>query len=75
MVPVYSKNYLVSFIRPNPDLYGKRYPLNTGNLLDNYVVCGFLEPVKSFSASSVACSSIVSGLGSIVYAFVCLLFA
>ena len=27
MVPVYSKNYLVSFIRPNPDLYGKHYPL------------------------------------------------
>lgn len=25
MVPVYSKNYLVSFIRPNPDLYGKHY--------------------------------------------------
>ena len=23
MVPVYKKNYLVSFIRPNPDLYGK----------------------------------------------------
>ena len=25
MVPVYRKNYLVSFIRPNPDLYGKQY--------------------------------------------------
>ena len=97
MVPVYSKNYLVSFIRPNPDLYGKHYPLKinftysiqsllsnsslhftstlyTGNLLDAYVVYGFLEPVKSFSASSVACSSIVLGLGSIVYASVCLLF-
>ena len=103
MVPVYSKNYLVSFIRPNPDLYGKHYPLKinftysiqliivlwsllsnsslhftstlyTGNLLDAYVVYGFLEPVKSFSASSVACISIVLGLGSIVYAFVCLLF-
>lgn len=23
MVPVYKKNYLVSFIRPNPDLYGR----------------------------------------------------
>ena len=27
MVPVYSKNYLVSFIRPNPDLYGKYFLL------------------------------------------------
>ena len=27
MVPVYRKNYLVSFIRPNPDLYGKQYLL------------------------------------------------
>jgi len=27
MVPVYKKNYLVSFIRPNPDLYGNIYLL------------------------------------------------
>ena len=27
MVPVYKKNYLVSYIRPNPDLYGNIYLL------------------------------------------------
>ena len=27
MVPAYKKNYLVSFIRPNPDLYGNVYLL------------------------------------------------
>ncbi|CAH3171838.1 unnamed protein product [Porites lobata] len=68
MVPVYSKNYLVSFIRPNPDLYGPFWVCATlvfttaitGNLASYLVSAGDHEWVYDFHKVTFAAVAIFS---------------
>ncbi|XP_027049148.1 protein YIPF1-like [Pocillopora damicornis] len=66
MVPVYKKNYLVSFIRPNPDLYGPFWVCATlvfttaisGNLASYLINSGDHEWVYDFHKVTLAAAAI-----------------
>jgi len=68
MVPVYRKNYLVSFIRPNPDLYGPFWVCATlvfttaitGNLASYLVNTGNHDWVYDFHKVTLAAVAIFS---------------